>query len=82
MSKINLIECTLRDGGYYNNWNFTKKFANNYLNVLSQLGIDYIEIGFKKIINSRFWTIDAGLRALCSHAHPPGQLQVPKTMNL
>ena len=24
-SKINLIDCTLRDGGYYNNW-FFKKF--------------------------------------------------------
>ena len=21
MKKINLVECTLRDGGYYNNWN-------------------------------------------------------------
>ncbi len=52
-NKFKILDCTLRDGGYYNNWNFTKKFANNYLNVLSQLGIDYIEIGFKKIINSR-----------------------------
>ena len=48
---FNIIDCTIRDGGYYNNWNFSKKFANEYLKVLSKLGIDYVEIGFKKIIN-------------------------------
>ena len=43
----------MRDGGYYNNWNFSKKFANKYLSVLSELDIDYVEIGFKKLINSK-----------------------------
>ena len=51
--KFQIIDCTLRDGGYYNNWNFSKKFANDYLDVLNKLKIDYVEIGFKKLINSK-----------------------------
>ena len=30
-NKINLLDCTLRDGGYYNNWFFTKELINEYL---------------------------------------------------
>ena len=28
---LKLLDCTLRDGGYYNNWKFDLKDANNYL---------------------------------------------------
>ena len=41
--------------------NFTKNFANNYLSVLSQLGINYVEIGFKKIIKSKLSLIGSVL---------------------
>ena len=52
-NNFKIIDCTLRDGGYYNNWNFTKKFANRYLSVLNELNIDYVEVGFKKLISSK-----------------------------
>ena len=42
-----LLDCTLRDGGYYNNWNFDNTFINNYLNSVSLAKIDYVEIGFR-----------------------------------
>ena len=45
--KINLLDCTLRDGGYYNNWFFKKDLINEYLRVMSILKIDYVEIGFR-----------------------------------
>jgi len=45
--KINLLDCTLRDGGYYNNWFFKKDLINEYLRVMSMLKIDYVEIGFR-----------------------------------
>ena len=35
-TNISLIDCTLRDGGYYNNWNFEFKFIKNYLTYISK----------------------------------------------
>jgi len=42
-----LLDCTLRDGGYYNNWNFDKNIVNNYLNCIKNSGIKVLEIGFR-----------------------------------
>ncbi|SMF79548.1 hypothetical protein [Candidatus Pelagibacter sp. HIMB1321] len=42
----NIIDCTLRDGGYYNNWQFSKAEIQNYINEISKLGIKFVEIGF------------------------------------
>jgi 4-hydroxy 2-oxovalerate aldolase len=47
--KSNVIDCTFRDGGYYNNWNFSNKLIQNYLNLISEGGIKYSEIGFYSI---------------------------------
>ena len=44
--QIKLLDCTLRDGGYYNNWQFETKDANNYLKQVYSAGIDVVEIGF------------------------------------
>ena len=44
--KIKLLDCTLRDGGYYNNWDFSKEFIDFYLKNISKLPFDYIEIGY------------------------------------
>lgn len=41
---IQLLDCTLRDGGYINNWRFNEDFLNTYYKVCD--GVDYIEIGF------------------------------------
>ncbi len=46
-NKINLLDCTLRDGGYYNNWFFEKELINEYLRVMDMIKIDYVEIGFR-----------------------------------
>ena len=46
-NKINLLDCTLRDGGYYNNWFFEKNLINEYLKVMDLIKIDYVEIGFR-----------------------------------
>ena len=49
MDKLKLLDCTLRDGGYYNNWKFKKKLINEYLKVMDGINIDYVEIGFRFI---------------------------------
>jgi 4-hydroxy 2-oxovalerate aldolase len=43
-----ILDCTLRDGGYYNNWNFTLKFANEYNLIIKKAKVDIVEIGFWK----------------------------------
>jgi len=49
MNKFNILDCTLRDGGYYNNWNFSKEFINDYLKSIYNSGIEFVEIGFSQI---------------------------------
>lgn len=45
MTKI--LDCTLRDGGYYTNWDFDTPIVDSYLEAINNLPIDYIEIGYR-----------------------------------
>ena len=47
MGKISLLDCTLRDGGYYNNWDFPKDLIDEYLKAMSAAKIEYVELGFR-----------------------------------
>ena len=49
MKDIKLLDCTLRDGGYYNNPSFSKDLVNDYLKAISDSGIKYVEIGFRSL---------------------------------
>jgi 4-hydroxy 2-oxovalerate aldolase len=42
-----ILDCTLRDGGYYNNWDFDINLINSYLRSMAYLNIDLVEIGFR-----------------------------------
>ena len=53
-TKINLLDCTLRDGGYYNSWEFPKDIIEEYLNAMSQAGVNIVELGFRSLNNSGF----------------------------
>ena len=46
MGQIHLLDCTLRDGGYLNDWNFGHSVLNETAQRLANAGIDYIELGF------------------------------------
>ncbi len=46
---IKILDCTLRDGGYYNNWDFKKKLVNDYLNAINKAKIQYVELGFRTL---------------------------------
>ena len=49
------LDCTLRDGGYQNGWNFSKQFINDYINLMNLLKLDVIELGIKSNIrNGKF----------------------------
>ena len=48
MGKIELLDCTLRDGGYINNWQFSEDGIKGILKKLANTGIEMIEMGFLK----------------------------------
>ncbi len=48
MSNIKILDCTLRDGGYINNWYFGEKNIKKILCNLTSAKLDYIECGFLK----------------------------------
>lgn len=52
--KITLLDCSLRDGGYYNNWDFEEKFVENYRNNITKLPIDYIELGYRNLAQKEY----------------------------
>lgn len=48
MGKISLLDCTLRDGGYVNNWDFGKDTITGFGKKIAKTGIEFYEIGFLK----------------------------------
>ena len=52
--QFNIIECTLRDGGYHLNWNFDDDFVKNYIKVTEDLEIKNIEFGFRFFENNKW----------------------------
>ena len=46
---LQILDCTLRDGGYYTNWDFPSLLVKNYFEALESLPIDYIEIGYRNL---------------------------------
>lgn len=41
-----ILDCTLRDGGYKNNWNFSEKEIDNLLKLYKEVPVDMIEYGY------------------------------------
>lgn len=44
--QIELLDCTLRDGGYVNDWAFGHSVITGTYKRLDRAGVDYIEVGF------------------------------------
>ena len=42
-----ILDCTLRDGGYYTNWDFSSEVVDSYIQAMNQLPIDYLEVGYR-----------------------------------
>lgn len=45
-NNLKILDCTLRDGGYINNWDFGENTAKEIIYLLDEAGIDLIETGF------------------------------------
>lgn len=44
---MKILDCTIRDGGYYTNWDFSKETIKTYLGSFNRLPIDFIEVGYR-----------------------------------
>lgn len=46
MKQVRLLDCTMRDGGYVNDWKFGHSTMLSMYKRLDESGVDYIEVGF------------------------------------
>ena len=49
-----ILDCTLRDGGYYVNWDFDEEIVQKYLAAIAIAKVDVIEIGFRFLSTNKF----------------------------
>lgn len=52
---MRILDCTLRDGGYNNNWAFTDFESQIYFENISRLPIDIVEIGYNEQKGNKFY---------------------------
>ena len=51
MADIKLLDCTLRDGGYVNSWQWGFGSARRIIQTLTRAGVDVVEVGFLRNVD-------------------------------
>ena len=51
MADIKLLDCTLRDGGYVNDWQWGFGSARRIIQTLTRAGVDVVEVGFLRNVD-------------------------------
>jgi 4-hydroxy 2-oxovalerate aldolase len=46
MDKYNILECTIRDGGYITRWNFEDSMIADTIKELTEANLDFVEVGY------------------------------------
>jgi len=64
-----LLDCTLRDGGYHNDWDFPVDLIEEYLRAMAAASVDFVELGFRSLEADGFrggcaYTTDGFIRQL------------------
>jgi 4-hydroxy 2-oxovalerate aldolase len=52
---MKILDCTLRDGGYYNSWDFSPEVVEAYLHAVAESGIEYVELGLRNFKKSGYF---------------------------
>ena len=47
MESFKIFDATLRDGGYYTDWDFNNQTVDAYIKAMNALPIDYLELGYR-----------------------------------
>jgi 4-hydroxy 2-oxovalerate aldolase len=77
MSSQVFLDCTLRDGGYYNSWDFNHALIQDYLVAMKAVGVDVVELGFRM-------TGQKGFKGACAYTTDSfiKTLEVPEGITL
>lgn len=51
---LKILDCTLRDGGYYTNWDFLPAVVDDYIQAMNLLPIDYLEVGYRNNLSEEY----------------------------
>lgn len=51
---MKILDCTIRDGGYTNDWKFSNEFVSELYDTCNSVGVDYMEIGFRRK-SGKYW---------------------------
>ena len=51
---LKVLDCTLRDGGYYNKWDFDSELVKLYLLSMCESNIDVVELGLRNFSKDQF----------------------------
>ena len=51
--KVTLLDCTFRDGGYYNQWQYGKKLVEETVAALVKANINIVELGYKSSLHRK-----------------------------
>lgn len=76
-TQVQVLDCTLRDGGYYNDWDYPFDLVKRYVDAMSAARIDVVELGFRTLqgdgyLGATAYTTDAFIE----------RLNVPSSMRL
>lgn len=52
MANVKLLDCTLRDGGYVNDWKWGHSTARDIVSTLTRAGTDIVEVGFLRNVEA------------------------------
>ncbi|MDO4439291.1 MAG: aldolase catalytic domain-containing protein [Eubacteriales bacterium] len=71
---LKLLDCTLRDGGYVNDWKWGHEVARNIIHALTQANVDVVEVGFLRNVD----TYDPDI-TVCNHIEELNKLLPAET---
>ena len=49
-----LLDCTLRDGGYYNDWDYSFDLVKRYVDAMASAKVDIVELGFRTLQSTQY----------------------------
>ena len=49
-----ILDCTLRDGGYYNDWDYSFDLVKRYADAMAAARIDIVELGFRTLQSTEY----------------------------
>ncbi len=81
-SNVLILDCTLRDGGYYNDWDYSFDLVKRYADAMVAAKIDIAELGFRTLQSTQYlgataYTTDAFIERLAI----PQSLQLAVMLN-